>query len=437
MSAGALTIGSLFSGYLGLDLGVRSVFPDAREAWVSDVDKGANKILAHRAPGVPNLGDITAIDWAAVEPVDIITGGSPCQDLSQAGRRAGMAAGTRSGLWESMREAVAVLKPRLVVWENVRGALSASATSELEHCPGCMGGAGHARPPLRALGRVLGDLADLGYDAQWYGLRAADLGACHARWRVFVMAWPADSDLAGLQERWDAGGVPATTPGAPAVVDGDHRLRAGLGGLTLLPTPTASDANGAGAHGTGGADLKTTVQLLPTPAATNPNDGEGAASWLARRERVKLTANNGNGMGMPLPIQLLPTPRVKNNENRQSEGYGGLRGNFHGLLSGAVSWGEYAAAIARHEQAWGVPAPAPTEAGPGGARLSARFVEWMMCLPEGWVTDVPGITRSEALRALGNGVVPAQAAHALTLCLSRAEAIRGAHHHPSRGGTQQ
>lgn len=154
----------------------------------------------------------------------------------------------------------------------------------------------------------------------------------------------------------------------------------------------------------------------------NPNDGEGTATWLARRERVKLTANNGNGMGMPLTIaaQLLPTPRVENNENRQSEGYGGVRGNFHGLLTGAVSWGEYAAAIARHERAFGRPAPEPTEPGPKGQpRLSARFVEWMMCLPDGWVTDMPGITRNEALKALGNGVVPMQAAHALHLMLNR------------------
>ncbi len=122
-------------------------------------------------------------------------------------------------------------------------------------------------------------------------------------------------------------------------------------------------------------------------------------------------------------MQLLPTPRVENNENRQSEGYGGQRGNFHGLLSGAVSWGEYAAAIARHEQSFGRPAPEPTEPGPkGNPRLSARFCEWMMMLPAGWVTDVPGVTRNQALKALGNGVVPPQAAAALRLMLNRIEA---------------
>ena len=90
-------------------------------------------------------------------------------------------------------------------------------------------------------------------------------------------------------------------------------------------------------------------------------------------------------------------------------------------------WGDYAAAIASHERMLGRPAPDPTEPGAKGRpRLSVRFMEWMMCLPDGWVADVPGLTRNEALKALGNGVVPAQAAHALTLCLSRANATRAA-----------
>ena len=352
----ALAIGSLFSGYLGLDLGVRSVFPGAREAWVSDVDKGANKILAHRAPDAPNLGDITAIGWAAVEPVDIITGGSPCQDLSMAGRRAGMAAGTRSGLWESMREAIAVLKPRLVVWENVRGALSASAASELEHCPGCMGGAGHARPPLRALGRVLGDLADLGFDAEWHGLRVSDLGGCHGRWRVFVVAWPANSDLAGLQGLAGAEGAPSPERHGHPVAG------AGRPGLTLLPTPGASDP--------------TTYRLQ--------GDTQSSRSLPAMAGRGELGG-------------LLPTPTTE-----------------------PKRWGDYAAAIASHERMLGRPAPAPTEPGAKGRpRLSVRFVEWMMGLPDGWVADVPGLTRNEALKALGNGVVPIQAAHALRVMLNR------------------
>ena len=155
------------------------------------------------------------------------------------------------------------------------------------------------------------------------------------------------------------------------------------------------------------------------------NDGEGPETWLTRRERVKETANNGNGMGMPLTIavRLLPTPRTANNENRQGEAYGGKDGNFYGLVNGLTDWGDYAAAIARHEQALGRPAPAPTEPAAKplnrhgnprvNPRLSARFVEFMMMLPAGWITDVPGVTRTEALRMLGNGVCPPQCVAAL------------------------
>ena len=385
---------SLFAGYGGLDMAVEEV-TGGTVAYVADIDPGACKVLAHRYPDAPNLGDVTTADWdALVGKVEAITGGSPCQDLSHAGRRAGMTEGTRSNLWVAMREAVATIRPQLVVWENVRGAMSAAATSDLESCPGCMGDAGDRGPDLRALGRVLGDLADLGYDAQWHGLRVADLGGCHGRWRVFVLA--VRRDVAAVAGRECGQVPPAGRLAAVAQLGGNGDP--GRAGLTLLPTPAASVAN----------------------------DGESPDTWLARRERVKQTANNGNGMGMPLTIavQLLPTPRVENNENRQSEGYGGVRGNFHGLLTGAVSWGEYAEAIARHERAFGRPAPESTELGPKGKpRLSARFVEWMMCLPDGWVTDVPGITRNEALRALGHGVVPMQAAHALHLMIDRARGV--------------
>jgi len=174
------------------------------------------------------------------------------------------------------------------------------------------------------------------------------------------------------------------------------------------------------------------LMLLPTPAAMNPNDGEGTASWLARRERVKLTANNGNGMGMPLTIavQLLPTPNTTqrgtdaNLDTRElpTPTTEPMTGNGHARNLGkeVTRRGEYAAAIARHERAFGRPAPAPTEPGPkGNPRLSARFVEWMMMLPAGWVTDVPGVTRNEALRMLGNGVVAPQCVAALRIMLGR------------------
>jgi DNA (cytosine-5)-methyltransferase 1 len=97
------------------------------------------------------------------------------------------------------------------------------------------------------------------------------------------------------------------------------------------------------------------------------------------------------------------------------------------VVSGSEAWGPYAPPIRRWERTTGRPAPAPTELTPKGAhRLSARAVEFMMGLPAGWVTDVPGLGRNDQLKALGNGVVPQQAAHALRLLLADMPAAEGA-----------
>jgi len=187
-----MKIGSLFSGYAGLDQAVEKV-TGATPAWFAEFDKAPSAILAKHYPDVPNYGDITKIDFTKVEPVDILTGGFPCQDLSIAGKREGIKKGTRSGLWLEFARAIKELEPRLVVIENVRGLLSAKAHSDLEPCEWCLGEGGSGEPPLRALGAVLGSLAELGYDARWTGLRAADAGAPHARFRVFITAYRSGS----------------------------------------------------------------------------------------------------------------------------------------------------------------------------------------------------------------------------------------------------
>lgn len=422
-----MRIGSLFSGYGGLDMAVEQVF-GATTAWVSDVDKGACKILAHRYPDAPNLGDITSIDWATVEPVDIITGGSPCQDLSSAGKRSGMTEGTRSNLWVAMREAIAQLKPSTVVWENVRGAYSATADSSLEHCTGCMGDPADRGSVLRALGRVLGDLSDLGYDTQWHGLRAADVGAPHGRFRVFVVAHrqgveQRESPVTGVRnESWASAG--------------------GHSALRLLKTPTSQlainggsqhpDKRKAGGHGPTLADE--VEHLLPTPAVNDMGKAYTPEEWDAWTERMKAAHGNGNGHGKSLEIEaarLLPTPKASDGEwgLPRTSGRPPEMATHLATRLAHTDFGDYAAAIHRWEHVIGRPAPAPTEpSGKNGAhRLSPKFTEWMMGLPDGWITDVPGITRNEALKACGNGVVPQQAYAAISHLVERgarmAEAI--------------
>lgn len=183
-----MKIGSLFSGYGGLDIAVSAV-TGAEVVWHCEWDDGPSKILEHKFPGIPNFHDVSKVDWTQVEPVDILTGGFPCQDVSLAGQRKGLTSETRSGLWSEFAKAIEILKPKMVVIENVRGLLSANADGEMEPCAWCLGDT-DSQPHLRALGAVLGDLADLGFDAEWCGVRAADVGAPHSRFRIFIVAIP-------------------------------------------------------------------------------------------------------------------------------------------------------------------------------------------------------------------------------------------------------
>lgn len=400
------TIGSLFTGYGGLDMGVAmAVDSDARVAWTSDVEPGPCKLAATRWPDTPNLGDITQINWADVEPVDIICGGSPCQDLSLAGKRAGMATGTRSGLWESMAAAIETIKPRLVVWENVLGALSARAYSPVEQEPAMLG-TGTNGPALRAAGRVAGDLATIGYDCRWAVIRASDAGAPHQRARFFLIGHPHG-------QPWD---MRRTTTPRQTQGRRPHREPTRPSDGTLMPTPTASDHK-AGRHQDGtGHSLTQAVQLLPTPVA-QPS-GNSPSEHLRKkpgRERVTDLAIIVENNLLPTG-GLLPTPQATY-APRSSPGYGP---NLHEAVAATdATFGPYAPAIARWEKVTGRAAPPPTtppRREGGKPQLSARFVEWLMGLPEGHVTDLD-LSRERQLRMLGNGVVPQQAALAVSSLL--------------------
>jgi len=183
-----MKIGSLFSGYGGLDIAVTNV-TGGQVVWHCEFDKAPSKVLEKNFPGIPNYHDVREVDFTQVEPVEILTGGFPCQDLSVAGKRAGLKEGTRSGLWSEFARAIETLQPKLVVIENVRGILNAKDNCDLERCPFCMGET-DSKPLLRALGAVLGDLVNLGYDARWTSVRASDVGAPHRRERIFIIATP-------------------------------------------------------------------------------------------------------------------------------------------------------------------------------------------------------------------------------------------------------
>ena len=158
-------VGSLCTGYGGLDLAVELVL-GGRLAWYAETDPHARTVLAARWPDVANLGDIRAVDWSTVEPVDVLTAGFPCQDISNAGKRAGIT-GAHSGLWSAVADAVRALQPPILYVENV------------------------AALTRRGFDVVLADLAQIGYDTRWLCLRASDVGAAHRRDRLFLLAVPA------------------------------------------------------------------------------------------------------------------------------------------------------------------------------------------------------------------------------------------------------
>jgi len=228
-------VGSMFTGCGGLDLGVATALGGARLAWCADPDPHVRAVLAARMPGVPNLGDVGGVDWRHVPPADVVTAGWPCQDISAAGRRAGLEHGARSGLWRHIPPAIAALRPAMVVLENVAA----------------------LRWRGGGLSRVLADLADVGYDCLWTTLRASDVGAAHPRERVFLLAVPASaarpaSEAARLRHAALSQAPPRPWPRSGMTCHGTVRPLAllasqdgGSGSPPLLPTPQARDYNRA------------------------------------------------------------------------------------------------------------------------------------------------------------------------------------------------
>ncbi|MFI7101852.1 DNA cytosine methyltransferase [Streptomyces sp. NPDC050161] len=285
-------------------------------------------------------------------------------------------------MWLHVARAVEALRPCLVVIENVRGLLTSPAGSpgDVEFCPWCLGDA-PGQPPLRALGAVLGSLADLRYDAKWRVLRASDIGAPHRRERTFLAAWPAehavqDADQQHREERRLA------TP----LQEEERRTR-----------PEPGRRGGVAPAYTEGIGRD---QGLAQPAARqwghDPAECGGVTAAHTEGQR------HGHP-GTPTGQGVAPSP--------VGSGSAALDGIGSGNRGGDQRWGAYGAAITRWEMLTR-PAPPPTDA---AGRLRADFVEWMQGLEPGWVTATPGLGRPAQLTALGNGVVPQQASRAVQL----------------------
>jgi len=285
-----MKIGSLCTGYGGLDMAVEAYF-NAEMVWCAENDKYASKVIEARF-NKPNLNDIKTINWDEVEPIDILTAGYPCQPFSHAGQRKGTEDDRH--LWPYIIKAISKLRPKYVILENVRGHLSLGFKE------------------------VLGDLAQNGYDAKWRIVRASDVGAPHQRARLFIIAY-ANSDACQESRR--------------------------------------------------------AYREIPT-------ESTGFQRWQdigqARCEHRCSCEVNCN-----------PDNQYQSHDRQVSE----LGGRF----------------ITRREMSMQT---SPNTLVDG--KLNAKFVEYMMGLPNGWVTDLD-LSRAQQLKMLGNGVVPQQAYYALEL----------------------
>jgi DNA (cytosine-5)-methyltransferase 1 len=287
-----LKIGSLCTGYGGLDLAAEQYF-SAETVWCAEFDKYASQVINSHFD-IPNHGDIKSINWADLEPVDVITAGYPCQPFSHAGYRKGT--DDERHIFPYILEAISILRPRYVILENVRGHLSLG------------------------LKEVLAGLTSIGYDAQWRIVRASETGAPHQRARLFIVAHT-DSHAREESRRADT----SISRSPSEIIDGSNR-------------PIDRGGSKDASH--------TDYQY---------QSHHGQMQELGRRFTSRRQ------------MHLQEPPDVLDQDGK----------------------------------------------------LNAVFVEYMMGLPVGWVTNT-GLSRAQQLKMLGNGVVPQQAEYALELLLGGA-----------------
>lgn len=230
-----LTVGSGFAGLGGFDLGFERA--GMRTIWQCEIDPWCQRVLKKHWPSVKRYGDIRTVTADTAIAPDVFCAGFPCQPVSIAGKR--LAQEDERWLWPECARIVGEIRPRYVVLENV---------------PGLLG---------RGMGDVLGDLAALGYDAEWGCIRASDAGAPHKRERVWIVAYPNGAGLEGRR----------------------------------LPSSEGSQVSGAGNGGSYVAD----ANRQPIPTLGRPR--EMAGTTRARKADSQQRERNGDAVdnrGTPL-----------------------------------------------------------------------------------------------------------------------------------------
>jgi site-specific DNA-cytosine methylase len=416
-------VGSLFSGIGALDIAVCSALGKAQTSWFVESEGFCQEILSMRFPGVPVHGDVREVGCESLSPVDILVGGFPCQDLSCAGRGAGISEETRSGLFFQMWRLAQELQPRFVLFENVPVITS------------------------RGLDIVTETIIAAGWTIEWHCLAASDVGALHRRERWWGIAHREDPLFDGYRRvgQYQDGcrvlqgslfGAPDLIERLPkagmACADGLFERDSDPAGFSTYPTPTASDWKGPNRSGSGSCSsrgLATVVdRMWPTPRASKTSR-EDPDTWSIRAAAGKVsTPPLATAVEME-ERRLWPTPSVshakRGNHDEPIEKYEERCLDYYeGRIKGkpGISLGV-----------------AVRQSAPVVGRLNPGWVEVLMGLPEGWTDPerqvapsmidasswsdgsweegVPRLTdrtdsRNKRLKALGNSVVPQCAAAA-------------------------
>ena len=338
-----MKIGSLCTGYGGLDLAVEEYF-NAKTIWCAEFDKYASKVIEQRF-GIPNYGDIKQIDWASLESIDILTAGYPCQPFSHAGYRKGT--NDERHIFPYILEAISVLRPQWVILENVRGHLSLG------------------------LKEVLAGLTSIGYDAKWQVVRASEVGAPHQRARIFIIAY-------SNGKQWRVSLQDKTTSDANSYACQESRRA-----LRSVSGKAGEVINGSdwGIYGCG--------------SAQDTRNTDDSCLWTIDEIQQKCDSKSSRISKIVSNTNNQPKPH-----NRQMQELGR----------------RFTSRRDMHLQ----PIPDVLDK---NRKLNAMFVEYMMGLPVGWVTDT-GLSRAQQLKMLGNGVVPQQAYYALELLLPNLRQIK-------------
>lgn len=411
---------SLFSGIGGLDLGVHAGLAHLGYTAVPvcyvEREAFAVGVLAARMedgslPAAPVWSDVTTFDGRELAGrVDLVVGGFPCQDISNAGRRAGILPGNRSGLWFEFLRVIRVVRPRYVFVENVAALLG------------------------RGLDIVLGTLAEVGFDAEWTTVRASDTGAPHQRERVFILA-VADTDRSDRQRADDG----CANAGA------DGRNNTGRRGRTPLADTRDRLISVAGRRAEGRDDVAHTQcgeggeRQQPNRVGRRAEEAEqvrvGGSTGVAdtvsecggRRQPDQERKAEGRVIADGSGPCLVHAPGVERDEAKRGQPHGGRLdasgtslplyppgpGDDTAWAAVLRQWPDLAPALSINEE-WDYGLTYPLAKPPPESALRQ-----LADGPAAGVGRTGASTRAGQLRALGNGVVPAAAAVAFVTLWER------------------